>query len=202
MASTLSIVARDVKVQLEFNPGAIAEYRLIGYENRALAREDFRNDKVDAGEIGAGHSVTALYELTPVGAKGALAPGRYTRPAASSDAAHAGELGMLRLRYKAPAGGASKEIEVALMKKDLRDAAHASEDMRFAAAVAAFGQQLRGGKYLGSFGYREIESLAAGARGADRFGYRGEFLRLVRLASALGTPAPLAGCDDDCTGTR
>ncbi len=200
LTSTLSIVARDVKIQLEFNPAAVSEYRLIGYENRKLAREDFRNDKVDAGEIGAGHSVTALYELTPAGTKGRLEPGRYARQATTPDAAHTGEIGMLRLRYKTTQGSAAQEIETPLMKHDVRNATKASEDMRFAAAVAAFGQQLRGGKYLGTFGYGDVEALAAGARGTDRFGYRGEFLRMVRLASSLATKTPQAACTgNDCT---
>ena len=193
-ASTLSVVARDVKVQVEFNPAVVAEYRLIGYENRALAREDFRNDKVDAGEVGAGHTVTALYEVVPVGKPGLLGESRYGTSAAAAPAAraapgHEDELGVLRLRYRTPAGAVAPEIAVTLHRPTNATGA-ASDDLRFAAAVAAFGQQLRGGKYLGSFGYAQIESLAAGARGSDRFGYRGEFLRLVKLADALGTHAP------------
>lgn len=188
-SSTLSVVARDVKIQMEFNPAVVAEYRLIGYENRTLAREDFRNDKVDAGEIGAGHTVTALYEVTPVGRPGLLGESRYaaTRPIHAPPTL-GDELGLLRLRYKTPAGKVAGEIAVPVH----RAATPASEDLRFAAAVAAFGQQLRGGKYLGNFSYREIETLAAGARGDDRFGYRGEFLRLVKLAGALRTREPEA----------
>lgn len=202
-ASTLSIVARDVKIQMEFNPAVVAEYRLIGYENRALAREDFRNDKVDAGEVGAGHGVTALYELTLVGRPGLLGETRYRNPsdaAAPAGDAFGNELGTLRLRYKAPEGGASREMAVVVTRSQIERADRASDDLRFTAAVAAFGQYLRGGKYLGQFGPRQIEQLAAGARGADRFGYRGEFLRLVRLAGALQTPASASGCgsDGDC----
>ncbi|WP_172202418.1 VWA domain-containing protein [Niveibacterium sp. COAC-50] len=186
-SSTLSVVARDVKIQMEFNPGVVAEYRLIGYENRTLAREDFRNDKVDAGEIGAGHTVTALYEVALVGKPGLLGESRYGggKPVAKTTL-HADELGMLRLRYKGTAGDAAQEIATPVK----RSLTAASEDLRFAAAVAAFGQQLRGGKYLGSFGYPQIEALAANAKGSDRFGYRGEFVRLVKLASALSTKAP------------
>jgi Ca-activated chloride channel homolog len=185
-ASTLSIVARDVKIQLEFNPGVVAEYRLLGYENRKLAREDFRNETVDAGEIGAGHTVTALYELSLVGHQGLLGASRYAMAHPPIDAgAHAGELAMLRLRYKQPDGTTAPEIAAPIS----RDAQAAGDDLRFAAAVAAFGQQLRGGKYLGRFGYREIEALAAGARGEDRYGYRGEFLQLLKLASSLAMPA-------------
>ncbi|QSI79322.1 VWA domain-containing protein [Niveibacterium microcysteis] len=186
-SSTLSVVARDVKIQMEFNPGVVAEYRLIGYENRTLAREDFRNDKVDAGEIGAGHTVTALYEVALVGKPGLLGESRYGggKPVAKTTL-HSDELGMLRLRYKANASDAAQEIATPVK----RSLTAASEDLRFAAAVAAFGQQLRGGKYLGQFGYPQIEALAANARGSDRFGYRGEFVRLVKLASALSTKAP------------
>ena len=196
MSSTLSIVARDVKIQLEFNPGVVAEYRQIGFENRALKREDFRNDKVDAGEIGAGHSVTALYEITLVGGKGLLSPGKYATPA-KPQGGSPDELATLRLRYKAAQGGAGQELEFPLARREIRTSAQTSDDFRFAAAVAAFGQQLRGGKYLGQFGYPQIEQLATTARGNDPFGYRGEFLRLVKLASALGTqpaePAQPAG---------
>ena len=193
-ASTLSIVARDVKIQLEFNPGVVAEYRLLGYENRELAREDFRNDKVDAGEIGAGHTVTALYEVSLVGHQGLLGASRYSTAHPPIDGgAHAGELAMLRLRYKQPDGATAPEIAAPIS----RNAQTAGNDLRFAAAVAAFGQQLRGGKYLGRFGYREIEALAAGARGDDRYGYRGEFLQLLKLASSLATSAgpPVAAAD-------
>jgi Ca-activated chloride channel family protein len=186
-ASTLSIVARDVKLQVEFNPAVVGEYRLVGYENRTLAREDFRNDKVDAGEVGAGHTVTALYEVALVGSPGLLGESRYgSDKAAAGSGLHADELGMLRLRYKTPAGATAPELAIAV-KRAAGSIDAASEDLRFAAAVAGFGQQLRGGKYLGAFGYARIEALAGGARGDDRYGYRGDFLRLVKLAEALAT---------------
>ncbi|MFO1380786.1 MAG: VWA domain-containing protein [Chitinivorax sp.] len=191
MSSTLAVVAKDVKIQLEFNPAVVAEYRQIGFENRALKREDFNNDKVDAGEIGAGHSVTALYEITLVGGKGYLEPLRYAKPKAATGG-KADELALLRLRYKAAGSDSSKLLEWPLAKRDIKAAGAASDDLRFAAAVAAFGQQLKGGKYIGQFGYDEIHKLAAGARGDDRFGYRGEFLRLVNLAKSLSTKAPAA----------
>lgn len=191
MSSTLAVVAKDVKIQLEFNPAVVAEYRQIGFENRALKREDFSNDKVDAGEIGAGHTMTALYEITLVGGKGYLEPLRYAKPKAATGG-KADELALLRLRYKAPGSDSSKLLEWPLPKRDIKSAGAASDDLRFAAAVAAFGQQLKGGKYLGQFGYDEIHKLAAGARGDDRFGYRGEFLRLVNLARSLATKAPAA----------
>ncbi|MEJ2591519.1 MAG: VWA domain-containing protein [Candidatus Thiodiazotropha sp.] len=185
LGATLEVIAKDVKVQIEWNPAVVAEYRLIGYENRLLAREDFSNDKVDAGDIGAGHSVTALYEIVLVGGKGQrLEPLRYAnggKPTGARD-----ELGFLRLRYKAPQGKVSQLIEhpmpVRLIEREL---AKASDNFRFSAAVAAFAQLLRGGRYTESFGYDEVAGLARGARGKDAFGYRGEFLRLVNLASSL-----------------
>ena len=135
LSSTLAVVARDVKIQVEFNPAQVSEYRLLGYENRALKREDFNNDKVDAAEIGAGHTVTALYEIVPKGEKGWLEPLRYAAaPAAENTSA---ELAMLRVRYKPAAGGASQLIERPIRN----ETAPASADLRFAAAVAAFAQQ-------------------------------------------------------------
>ena len=135
LSSTLAVVAKDVKIQVEFNPAEVSEYRLLGYENRALKREDFSNDKVDAGEIGAGHTVTALYEVVPVGAKGWLEPLRYTQ--ANEKPGKAGEIAWLRLRYKAPEGGASKLVERPIGKGEATPITKASEDLRFAAAVAA-----------------------------------------------------------------
>ncbi|MFV0361018.1 vWA domain-containing protein [Tropicimonas sp.] len=181
-AGTLQPIARDAKVQVEFNPAAVAEYRLIGYETRALSRQDFNNDGVDAGEIGAGHQVTALYEVTPAGSPAALTdPLRYqTAPAAGSGDAM-DELAFLRLRYKAPGGGASRLIELPV------PAAVSPPDVetRFATAIAGFGQLLRGSAYLGEWGYADAIALAEGARGDDRFGYRAEAVRLMRLASDL-----------------
>ncbi|MFC4161026.1 vWA domain-containing protein [Chitinimonas lacunae] len=184
--STLAVVARDVKIQLEFNPAVVAEYRQIGFENRALQREDFNNDQVDAGEIGMGHRVTALYEITLTGDPTRIEPLRYGKDTARQQA-HAAELGFLRLRYKSPDGGASKLLEFPIARPDgKREAAAIDEDFRFAAAVAAFGQRLAdGGKYLDGFDFDRIHALAAGARGEDRFGYRGEFLGMVRLAKSL-----------------
>jgi Ca-activated chloride channel family protein len=187
LSSTLSVVAKDVKIQLEFNPAQVSEYRLLGYENRVLQREDFSNDKVDAGEIGAGHRVTALYEIVPAGGKGWLEPLRYaTAPKAD---VKAGELAMLRLRYKAPQQSRSQLLEVPIQTPEQIVAiSQASEDLRFAAAVAAFAQQLQGGKYTGSFALSDSADLARGARGDDRFGLRAEFVQLVELAQSLQTP--------------
>ena len=180
LSSTLAVVARDVKLQVEFNPAQVSEYRLLGYENRALKREDFNNDKVDAGEIGAGHTVTALYEIVPKGERGWLEPLRYaTAPVAQSTSA---ELAMLRVRFKPAAGGASQLIE-----RPIRNETNpASEDLRFAASVAAFAQQLKGdGRYTGSMSLKDTAALARSARGDDPFGLRNEFVQLVEMAQSL-----------------
>ncbi|HEY6093391.1 MAG TPA: VWA domain-containing protein [Gallionellaceae bacterium] len=190
MTSTLATIAKDVKIQIEFNPAVVSEYRLVGYENRMLKREDFNNDKVDAGEVGAGHTVTALYELTLKGQPGSVDPLRYGKGHADL-ADKAAELAFLRLRYKAPDGDESRLVEWPLQRQQAQTSfAHASAEFRFAAAVAAFGQQLRGGKYTGSMSYDDIARIAAGARGEDAYGYRGEFLRLVKLAESLSTGKP------------
>jgi Ca-activated chloride channel family protein len=185
MSSTLQTIAKDVKIQLEFNPAVVAEYRLIGYENRALRREDFHNDKIDAGDIGAGHTVTALYEITLVGSDGQrIEPLRYGAPKVSDD--KTGELAWLRLRYKAPDADRSLLIEQPIARGAIkRELKEASADMRFAAAVAAFGQLLRGGKYTGDFNYDDAIRLAQEARGKDAYGYRGEFIGLLTLAKTL-----------------
>ena len=186
LSSTLAVVAKDVKIQVEFNPAEVSEYRLLGYENRALKREDFSNDKVDAGEIGAGHTVTALYEVVPVGAKGWLEPLRYAQ--ANEKPGKAGEIAWLRLRYKAPEGGASQLVERPIGKGQATPINQASEDLRFAAAVAAFAQQLGDAKYTGDFSLADSARLARGAKGEDPFGLRGEFVQLVELAQSLQTP--------------
>jgi len=185
MSSTLLTIARDVKIQVEFNPATVAEYRLIGYENRALAREDFSNDKVDAGEIGAGHSVTAIYEIALAGSAGRrLDGGRYQPQARTST--NTGELALVKLRYKQPDSDVSTLIERPVRTADIvRDPGQSSEYYRFAAAVAGLGQILRGGKYTVDFSYPEVLALARGARGDDPFGYRSEFLQLANLASSL-----------------
>jgi Ca-activated chloride channel family protein len=185
--STLQTIARDVKIQVEFNPATVAEYRLIGYENRALKREDFNNDKVDAGEIGAGHSVTALYEVVLTDSSyRQLDKLRYQSDSQSKDENKSSEVALLRLRYKQPGGSKSTLIEHIIEKSDITQSVQqTSNAFQFAAAVAAFGQQLRGGKYTQSFTMSDTLNLARGARGKDPFGYRGEFLRLVNLAQSL-----------------
>ncbi len=194
LGSTLQTIAKDVKIQIEFNPAVVAEYRLIGYENRALRREDFNNDRIDAGEIGAGHSVTAIYELAFAGGKGTrIDPLRYDRPE-KTEGLHDNELALLRLRYKKPDGDTSRLIEHAVARSDMKTALdRTSRRYRFAAAVAGFGQRLRGGEYLERFGYADILALARQARGEDPFGYRGEFIGLVNLAQSLDDPALRAG---------
>ena len=185
MSSTLMIIAKDVKIQVEFNPATVAEYRLIGYENRALAREDFSNDKVDAGEIGAGHSVTAIYEIVLTGSAGQrLNRSRYQPEQHATS--NSSELALVNLRYKQPDGETSTLIERPVQRKEIiKDIRQTSEHYRFAAAVAGLGQILRGGRYTGEFSYPEVLALARGARGNDPFGYRGEFLQLTNLASSL-----------------
>jgi len=185
MSATMMTIAKDVKVQVEFNPAVVAEYRLIGYEKRVLAREDFNNDAVDAGDIGAGANVTALYEITLKGAKGSrVDPLRYARGDTGrvETSRPVPELGFLRVRYKSPEGGASRLIEQPVMA-DV--AAPPSDRLRFAAAVAAFAENLRGGKYAEGFGYDKVAELARGARGTDDGGYRAGMIRLVEMAGAM-----------------
>lgn len=196
MTSTLATIAKDVKIQIEFNSDVVSEYRLVGYENRMLTREDFNNDKVDAGEVGAGHTVTAIYELTLKGNAASVDPLRYGKEKVSSTGS-SGELAFLRLRYKEPDGDVSKLVEWPLHRQDVKSSlSQTTAEFRFAAAVAAFGQQLRGGKHTGEMSYAEIAKLAGEARGTDAFGYRGEFLRLVNLAKSLSTHKPVVGIVD------
>ena len=187
MSSTLNTIAKDVKIQLEFNPAVVAEYRLIGYENRVLNREDFNNDKVDAGEIGAGHTVTALYEITLTDSDSrAIDPLRYEKK--SRVVSHADEVANLRLRYKAPSESQSKLIEQVIKTSDIKNRlTSSSERYRFSASVAGFGQLLRGGKYAKDFDYDDVLELARKARGKDDYGYRGEFISLVNLAGSLSS---------------
>jgi len=188
MSSTLNTIAKDVKIQIEFNPAVVSEYRLIGYENRALKREDFNNDNVDAGEIGAGHTVTALYEVTLSGSKGkTIDPLRYSDNSIVNSS-HSNELAHLRLRYKEPGGSKSKLIEELVRTSDIEtELASSSDHYRFSASVAGFGQLLRGGKYTRDFVYDDVLKLARESRGEDRFGYRGEFISLVNLAKSLSS---------------
>jgi Ca-activated chloride channel family protein len=187
-SSTLFTIAKDVKIQVEFNPDKVSEYRLIGYETRALNREDFNNDRVDAGEIGSGHSVTAIYEITPKGSGGEqIDPLRYGQASVNNGGvANADEYAFVKIRYKLPNGDTSRLITTPVTSaNEVSSFDKASTDQRFSVAVAAFGQKLRDEDATAKFGYDRIMEIAAAARGADPFGYRSEFLSLVRLASAL-----------------
>ncbi|WP_419178567.1 vWA domain-containing protein [Ensifer adhaerens] len=188
--SSLFPIAKDVKLQVEFNPAAITEYRLIGYETRALKREDFNNDKVDAGDIGSGHSVTAIYEVTPKGSPAVLNDDlRYAeaeKPVAEASP-NSGELAFLKIRYKKPDGDKSELITTPVTEANTVPAlVEAPEDVRFSVAVAAFGQKLSGVTALADYTYDAVIDLAAASKGADPFGYRSEFVNLVRLAKGLG----------------
>lgn len=196
-SSTLFPIAKDVKIQLEFNAARVSEYRLIGYESRMLRREDFNNDKVDAGDVGSGHSVTAIYEITPVNAPKLADALRYQAPAAAKAAAPLGdakqnEIGFLKLRYKLPKEEASRLTTFVVGAEQTKDTvAEASSEARFSVAVAAFGQMLRGTPHVQGFTYDDLIALANGAMGEDAFGYRAEFVNLVRLAkSASVSVAP------------
>ena len=188
--STLAPIAQDLKLQLEFNPALVKEYRLIGYELRSLTREQFNDDKVDAGDIGSGHTVTALYEIVPQGSKGNVDALRYQAEkniaTPISKDKHQQELAWLKLRYKTPGNSHSQLIETPIQAATmLANIRAADEDFRFATAVAAWAQWLRGSSLIENFGPREILALANSARGNDRFGHRAEFVRLVELSSAL-----------------
>lgn len=186
MSSTLFTIAKDVKIQVEFNPAVVSEYRLIGYENRMLAREDFNNDAIDAGEIGAGHDVTAIYEVVLAGSGAeSVDPLRY---GANATIKHSGdELAFVKLRYKQPDADTSTLIERPIKLSEM--AKEASPRLQFAAAVAAFADRLRGGEHLGQFDLAQIAKLANAARNDDRFGYQREFVDLVNRAQALSGEA-------------
>ena len=188
LGGTLVTIAKDVKIQVEFNPQKVGAYRLVGYESRMLAKEDFNNDKKDAGEIGAGHTVTALYEVVPAGAKvpGSVdalkyQPEKSAAPAAKVEGPATNEMLTVKLRYKKPTEETSQLIEQPV--KDSDDAIEkSSPDFRFAAAVAEFGMLLRGSNQSGGANWDHVYKLAADAEGRDEGGYRAEFLELVGKA--------------------
>jgi autotransporter-associated beta strand protein len=195
MQGTLVTIAKDVKVQVEFNPALVREYRLIGYENRLLAKEDFNDDTKDAGEIGAGHCVTALYEIVPANLKPgepatlAVDPLKYQPqqlasppPAATATATLSKEALTVKLRYKEPEGTTSKLLEVPL-NDDARPIEKASTEFKFSAAVAGFGLLLRESSYKGELTWDRVRQLALEGKGTDKLGYRGEFLQLIERAS-------------------
>jgi Ca-activated chloride channel homolog len=186
-AGTLFTIAKDVKIQIEFNPSMVSEYRLIGYETRLLNREDFKNDSVDAGDIGSGHSVTAIYEITPQGSKAQLIDGlRYDSKKAAESIKSAGnnsEYAFLKIRFKLPDETSSREISTAIDKgNEYKNISDAPADSRFASAVAAFGQLVKGDSHMNQFTYDDVINLGRGSIGDDLFGYRTEFLNLARLA--------------------
>ena len=199
MSGTLDTIAKDVKIQVEFNPAAVRSYRLIGYENRLLAKEDFNDDTKDAGEIGAGHSVVALYEIVPAN----LPPGAEPRPAVDNlkyqapaishaqlaEAAKSGETMTVKLRYKAPDSDLSKLIEVPY-KDEGKTLTASSEEFKFSAAVAGFGLLLRDSDYKGTLSWETVRRLALDGKGSDKLGYRGEFLQLIDKARSLKETRP------------
>lgn len=187
--STLFPIAKDVKVQVEFNPNTVSEYRLVGYETRHLNREDFNNDKVDAGDIGAGHTVTAMYEITPksTNVNPSADPLRYQERRAQKEqkdtllASTSSEYGFVKIRYKLPASNQSTLLSTAI-SLDHVASQELLQDAQFASAVAGFAQLLKGGKYLRNYGYDDVIAAAQASKGADEFGYRTEFIQLVRTA--------------------
>jgi Ca-activated chloride channel homolog len=187
---TLFTVAKDVKIQVEFNPARVQAYRLLGYENRLLAKEDFKDDRKDAGELGSGHSVTALYEVVPTGARSVATSDdslTYQETSLRPGARHSQELLTVRLRYKDPKGSASKLLETAVNDRT----GAASEDLRFASAVAEFAMLLRDSENKGQANWEQVLTLARGARGDDDQGYRGEFIGLVETARSLTESTPV-----------
>ncbi len=184
MGGTLFAIAKDVKIQIEFNPVKVKSYRLIGYENRILKTRDFADDKKDAGELGSGHTVTALYEIIPSDGKRSAGNLRYQTTRIRDNAAGRGEIMLLKFRYKKP--NKSKSI---LVKKAIQDTnislSKTSTSFRFAAAVAQWGLLLRDSKYKAGASFNNVLRLAKDAKGADRFGYRAEFIRLVELSKSM-----------------
>jgi len=190
-SSTLFPIAKDVKIQVEFNPATVAEYRLLGYETRMLNREDFDNDKVDAGDVGSGQTVTALYEIVPVGGPRAIGDLRYAKPVAQGPA-HGSEYGFVKIRYKLPKSDTSRLISTPIDRAtEVASFEQAPQDARFATGVAAFAELLRGGKYNGTMTYDGVLRITSAAKGADNFGYRTEFIQMVRAAKTAASMARL-----------
>ena len=189
MGGTLFTIAKDVKIQVEFNPAKVQAYRLVGYENRVLQNQDFNDDKKDAGELGAGHSVTAIYEIIPVGVASDVKlpevdPLKYQPNPATASASQTDELMQVKLRYKKPNETVSQLITQSIMDKPVK-LENASANFRFAAAVAAFGMVLRDSEYKGAANFDEVLRLASQAKGEDKEGYRAEFIRLVESCKTL-----------------
>jgi len=202
---TLFTIAKDVKLQIEFNPAKVQGYRLIGYENRMLAKEDFNDDKKDAGELGSGHTVTALYEIIPVGVKSSFLQNvdslKYqANISAISKTSHTDEIMTVKFRYKAPDGDVSKLIEHPVRDKQI-SITKTSDNFRFAASVAQFGLLLRNSEYRSNASYTDLLTMARKAKGSDEDGYRSEFIRLVESAKLLAKANPVnkdnADSDDE-----
>jgi Ca-activated chloride channel family protein len=183
LSSTLATVAQDVKIQVEFNPATVKEYRLVGYENRMLKQEDFNNDKVDAGDIGAGHNVTAIYEIIPVGQQGWLNDSRY-QASTKTDTTKKSEYAFVNLRYKLPNQEKSILLNQAV-KAQSKSLAQANSDTRFAIAVASYAQQLKGGQYNAAMGWDQIIQLAQQSAKPDPYQMREEFIELAKIAKSL-----------------
>ncbi len=192
LTGNLFTIASDVKVQVEFNPAAVSEYRLVGYETRKLKREDFNNDKVDAGDIGAGHAVTAIYEFVPRGRKGLIDAPRYGGNRTANAGGKSDEYAFVKIRYKLPGESKSRLIaRPVTIKDEVKTFGQAPEDVRFSIAAASFAQLLRGGRYTGALTWDDIIRMGRGAKGDDPFGYRAEFLNLARLARTAQAMQPL-----------
>lgn len=177
--ATLNTIAKDTKLQVEFNPALISSYHLIGYENRRLNIEDFKNDRVDAGDVGEVHSITALYEIT-------MNDDLRYQPSESAALAHSDELGLLKIRYKLPDESNSREMSHIISVNEINNNTQASSNnFRFSAAVAAFGLSLQENDSIGDYSLDEIIDLARNSRDEDSLGYRSEFLKLVNLTESL-----------------
>jgi Ca-activated chloride channel family protein len=187
---TLFTIAKDVKLQIEFNQAKVQGYRLIGYENRMLAKEDFNNDKKDAGELGSGHTVTALYEVIPAGVKDSFLtkvdPLKYQKNVTESlsKSSHSDEIMTVKFRYKKPDEDVSKLIEHPVIDKQV-PLSKTSDNFRFAASVAEFGLLLRNSEFRANASFENVSNMARKAKGNDEEGYRFEFIRMVENADAL-----------------
>ena len=194
--SALFTIAKDVKIQVEFNPDKVAEYRLIGYETRALKRQDFNNDKVDAGEIGAGHSVTAIYEMIPVGSPAVTVDKlRYVSETPKSSSG-SDEYAFVKIRHKLPDADKSTLQTFPIGKGQERSLKRASDDMRFATAVAIAGQKLRGDTQVEDYSYDDVIALTRSAKGEDEHGYRAEFIQLLQLIDSLDAQGESASANN------
>ncbi|MGN6402149.1 MAG: YfbK domain-containing protein [Flavisolibacter sp.] len=197
---TLFTIAKDVKIQVEFNPFKVQGYRLIGYENRMLNKEDFNDDKKDAGELGSGHTVTAMYEIIPAGVKDTFLkdvdPLKYQKKTYAKNITYGEEMVNVKLRYKAPDGDKSLLIEQAISNKGIAFA-NASENFRFASCIAEFGMLLRNSDFKSNASFNHVFKTAKAAKGTDAEGYRKEFIALVKKASVLKSREASEEDDDD-----